>query len=67
MYTDYDAEIYFLTDNSLSPNGINSDQPPSALLSQTAEMKLDERDGGWLASGTGQQPGLNTQSKGDAS
>jgi hypothetical protein len=67
MYTDYDAEIYFLTGNSLSPNGINSDQPFSALLSQTAEMKLDEPDSGRLASGIGQRPGLNTQSKGDAS
>jgi hypothetical protein len=59
MYTDYDAEIYFLTDISLSPNGINSDWPASAPLSQTADMKVDERNISQFASGAGQQPGPN--------
>ncbi len=67
MYTDYDAEIYFLTDISLSPDGINSNQPLSALLSQTADMKVDEQNISQFASDAGQQPGanINTQLKGD--
>lgn len=65
MYTDYDAEIYFLTDNSMLPNGINSDQSPAETLFQAADLKLDRPETSWLASGSGQQPGLNIQPQGD--
>jgi hypothetical protein len=65
MYTDYQSETYFLTDLNLSPNGLNSERQCTVPLYQTADVRMDVREEGRPSLGHVQQPGFNTQAKGD--
>jgi hypothetical protein len=67
MYTDYQSETYFLVDPSLSPNGINSERQCTVPLYQAEATRSDAQDESRVSLGHVQQPGINTQPKGDQS
>jgi hypothetical protein len=63
MYTDYDSEIYFLTDPHLTSRGVDSGSAVPTYLGTGSKMEAQDHSG--FALGFMQQPDINIIPRGD--